>query len=81
MAEMDNIGLKNRSILAQLPQMSRIWLGFGEIDLIFRSIPAQMAEMDKIGLKNRSILAQRLQLGSLWRGFSDIEMLNSSNKE
>ncbi len=58
-----------------------IWLGFGEIDLIIRSILVQMAEMDKIGLKNRSNLAQQLQMGSLWMGFSDIDMLNSSNEE
>ncbi len=48
---MDEIGLKNRSNLAQRPQMYWIWLGFGGIDLIFRSNLAQIAEMDEIGLK------------------------------
>ncbi len=78
--EMDEIGLKNRSNLAPRPQMNWIWLGFGEIDLIFRSNLMQIAEIDEIGLKNRSNLAQRLQRGSLWLGFGDIDKLNERNE-
>jgi hypothetical protein len=80
-AEMDKIGLKNRSKLAQLSQMGSIWLGFGEIDLIYRSNLTKIAEMDKIDLKNRSKLAQRLQMGSIRLGFGDIDKVNERSEE
>ncbi len=68
-AEMNRIGLKNRSILAQWRQIGSLWLGFWEIDLIFRSKLAEIAEMDTIGLKNRSNLAEQRQIGTIWLGF------------
>ncbi|WP_238404408.1 copper amine oxidase N-terminal domain-containing protein [Paenibacillus paridis] len=58
MDKMEEIGLKNRSNLAQRLQMNWIWLGFREIDLICRSKLVQKAEMEEIGLKNRSILVK-----------------------
>jgi hypothetical protein len=74
-AEMDTIGQKNRSNLAQRRQIGSLWLGFWKIDLIYRSKLAQMAETDEIGLKNRSNLAERRQIGRIWLGFWEIDLI------
>ncbi len=59
--------------------MTWIWLGFGEVDLFFRSIQAEIANWDEIGLKNRPNSAQRLQMGSLWLISVKIDLFFRSN--